>query len=84
MAWLQQVARGVTVVGAFSPAEVVAQIADADGLVGSCDPDLIKAGAKLRWIQSQAAGVEDCLAVPKVRDGGIILTNMQRVNGPKR
>ena len=82
VAWLQQVARGVTVVGAFSPAEVMAQIADADGLVGSCDPDLIKAGAKLRWIQSQAAGVEDCLAVPKVRDGGIILTNMQRVNGP--
>ena len=32
-------------------------------------------------IQSQAAGVEDCLAIPKVRDGGIILTNMQRVNG---
>src|SRR4029077_10300018 len=82
VAWLQQVARSVTVVGAFSPAEVMAQIADADGLVGSCDPDLIKAGAKLRWIQSQAAGVEDCLAVPKVRDGGIILTNMQRVNGP--
>ncbi len=57
------------------------QIVDADGLVGSCNPDVINAGAKLRWIQSQAAGVEDCLAIPKVRDGGIILTNMQRVNG---
>jgi phosphoglycerate dehydrogenase-like enzyme len=82
VAWLQEVAKDVTVVGARSRAEAMAQIADADGLIGSCNPDVIDAGAKLRWIQSQAAGVEDCLAVPKVRNGGIILTNMQRVNGP--
>jgi phosphoglycerate dehydrogenase-like enzyme len=48
----------------------------------NCDPDLINASAKLRWIQTQAAGVEDCVGIPKVRDGGIVLTNMQRVNGP--
>ncbi len=82
VAWFQEVAKDVTVVGARSHAEAVTQIVDADGLVGSCNPDVINAGAKLRWIQSQAAGVEDCLAIPKVRDGGIILTNMQRVNGP--
>ena len=81
-AWLQQVARGVTVVGAFSPAEVMAQIADGDGLVGSCDPDLIKGRRQAAVDIEPAAGVEDCLAVPKVRDGGVILTNMQRVNGP--
>jgi phosphoglycerate dehydrogenase-like enzyme len=81
-AWFQEVAKDVTVVGARSRAEAMAQIVDADGLVGGCDPDLINAGAKLRWIQSQAAGVEDCLAIPKVRNGGVILTNMQRVNGP--
>jgi len=81
VAWFQEVAKDVTVVGARSHVEAMAQIADADGLVGSCNPDVINAGAKLRWIQSQAAGVEDCLAIPKVRDGGIILTNMQRVNG---
>ena len=82
VAWLQQVAKDVTVVGARSHAEAMAQIVDADGLLGSCNADVINAGAKLRWIQSQAAGVEDCLAIPKVRNGGIILTNMQRVNGP--
>jgi len=80
--WLQEVAGDVTVVGARSRAEAMAQIADADGLIGSCNPDVISAGAVLRWIQTQAAGVEDCLAIPRVRDGGIILTNMQRVNGP--
>ena len=81
VAWFQEVAKDVTVVGARSLAEAMAQIADADGLVGSCNPEVINAGGKLRWIQTQAAGVEDCLAIPKMRDGGIILTNMQRVNG---
>jgi phosphoglycerate dehydrogenase-like enzyme len=81
-AWLQEVAKDVTVAGARNRAEAMAQIADADGLIGSCNPDVINAGAKLRWIQTQAAGVEDCLTIPKVRNGDIILTNMQRVNGP--
>ncbi len=81
-AWLQEIAKDVTVVGARSRAEEMAQITDADGLVGSCDPDVVNAGAKLRWIQTLAAGVEDCLAISKVHDGDILLTNMQRVNGP--
>jgi phosphoglycerate dehydrogenase-like enzyme len=82
VAWIQKVVEGVTVVGARNSAEAMAQIADADGLIGECIPDVIDAGAKLRWIQTQSAGVENCLTIPKVRDGSIILTNMQRVNGP--
>jgi phosphoglycerate dehydrogenase-like enzyme len=82
VAWLQDVAKEVTVVGAANRSEAMAQIADADGLIGSCNADVVNAGVKLRWIQTQAAGVEDCLAIAKVRNGGIILTNMQRVNGP--
>lgn len=81
-AWLQEIVKDVTVVGARSRAEEMAQIADADGLIGSCDPDVVNAGAKLRWIQTLAAGVEDCLVISKVHNGDIILTNMQRVNGP--
>src|SRR5579872_2554350 len=82
LAWLQQVAPGVSVVGARSRADAMAQVADADGLIGLCDADVINAGARLRWIQTLSAGVENCLAIPKVHNGGIILTNMQRVNGP--
>ncbi len=82
VAELQNVAKGVTVVGARSRREAMAQIANADGLIGNCIVDLINAGAALRWIQTQSAGVEDCVAIPKVHNGGIILTNMQRVNGP--
>jgi len=82
VAWLQEAAKGVTVVGAPTRREAIAQIADADGLIGNCVADLINAGAALRWIQTFSAGVEDCVAIPKVHNGGIILTNMQRVNGP--
>ena len=48
VAWFQQVAKDVTVVGARSHAEAIAQIVDADGLIGSCNPDVINAGVKLR------------------------------------
>lgn len=82
LAWLQEVAKGVTVVGAANRGQAIAQIADADGLIGSCNGDVINAGAELRWIQTRSAGVENCLAIPKVRRSDIILTNMQRANGP--
>ncbi len=82
LAELREVAKDVDVVGASGPSQAMAQITDADGLVGGCNPALVNAGAKLRWIQTLAAGVEDCLAIAKVHNGGIILTNMQRVNGP--
>jgi len=83
LAWLKEAAKDVTLVGAGSHAQAMAEIAGADGLIGgSCNADVINAGARLHWIQTQAAGVDDCLAIAKVRSGGIILTNMQRVNGP--
>jgi phosphoglycerate dehydrogenase-like enzyme len=81
-AWLQAAAKDATVVGVRSRADAMAQIADADGLIGTCNADVVAAGAELRWIQTQAAGVENCLVIPRVRNGDIILTNMQRVNGP--
>ena len=82
LAWLQEAAKGVTLVGAPTRREAKAQIADADGLIGNCVADVIDAGAALRWIQTFSAGVEDCVGIPKVHDGGVILTNMQRINGP--
>jgi phosphoglycerate dehydrogenase-like enzyme len=82
VAELQRAVKGVTVVGAPTRREAMAQIADADGLIGNCKVDVINAGVALRWIQTLSAGVEHCVAIPKVHNGGIILTNMQRVNGP--
>jgi phosphoglycerate dehydrogenase-like enzyme len=43
---------------------------------------VLAAGPRIRWIQTYSAGVERCVAIPAVRERGILLTNMQRVAGP--
>lgn len=81
LAWLQEEVKGVTLVPIRRPGEAPAAVADADAFVGVCQIPLIAAAKKLKWIQTQQAGVEDCLA-PNVKAGGIIVTNVQRLNGP--
>jgi len=64
--------------------EALAQAPDTDALVGFnpeiCAPQLLAAAAQLRWIESLAAGVENCLAVPGLRERGLLLTNMRAVD----
>lgn len=60
----------------------IQQASDADAVVGWCDARLLKAGPRIRWIQFLYAGVESCVSVPEVRDGTVLLTNMQRVQAP--
>ncbi len=66
--------------------EALAQVADADVLVGFnpeiCAPPLLSAARELRWIASLAAGVENCLAVPGLRERNLLLTNMRAVDAP--
>ena len=81
LAWFQEAAKGTTVVGARNPAEFKAALADADALIGTCRADVVAAGPKLRWVQTQGAGVEDCIPIPRVQSGAVLLTNMQRLNG---
>jgi phosphoglycerate dehydrogenase-like enzyme len=45
-----------------------------------CAPQLLSAATDLRWIESLAAGVENCLAVPGLRERGLLLTNMRAVD----
>jgi phosphoglycerate dehydrogenase-like enzyme len=70
----------VKLVGAHNPAEFLVQVRDADAVEGICTPEVINAGRQLRSIQTQGAGVEDCLAIPRVGDGQILLTNMRAVD----
>jgi len=81
LAWYQEAVKGVTLVPVRSGAEAMAAISDADAYLGTCQAGLLNAGKNLKWIHSQQAGVEDCLT-PKVREGNILLTNVQRLNGP--
>ena len=80
--FFKETVKGVELIPARNPREALASVADADALVGFCQANVVSAGAKLKWIHSQQTGVEDCLANPKVRDGSVLLTNTQRLNGP--
>ena len=71
----------VQIVGVRGPREAMAQLSDADALVGMCSPQLVANAPKLKWVQSQLAGVDDCIEVPRIQNGEILFTNMQRVNG---
>jgi phosphoglycerate dehydrogenase-like enzyme len=72
------------VVVAHNMAEALAQAPDTDVLIGFnpeiCAPKLLAAAKDLRWIASLAAGVENCLAVPGLRERGLLLTNMRAVD----
>ena len=59
-----------------------ANAADIDAVIGSCDPRLIAAGKSIQWVHVMFAGVEQCVAVPAVRERNILVTNMQRISGP--
>ncbi|MEQ1803119.1 MAG: D-2-hydroxyacid dehydrogenase [Gammaproteobacteria bacterium] len=83
LAPFQQVAPGVDFVAAKDEAEALALIADADALIGFCEPDIVAAGKRLKWIQLFTAGAGPCSAIQGVRERGIVVTNMQRISGPE-
>jgi len=67
-------------------ANVMQEIADADGFVGDIRPEEVRAGKKLKWVQSMSAGVENFLFLSgsnDLRDSNIVLTNNKIVQGPE-
>jgi phosphoglycerate dehydrogenase-like enzyme len=63
------------VVAAPGPALAEA-IADADGVyLGGLSRELFQAAKRLRWIQSQGAGVERIVSVPELVESDVVLTN---------
>ena len=79
---LRAAAPGVELLLAATAAEAVALAPEADAVLGLCTPEVLDAGTRIRWIQVYSAGVERCVALPAMRERGILLTNMQRVAGP--
>ena len=62
------------------------EIADADAYIGNISPELVKAGKKLRWVQTLSAGVEQVLhktGSDALAKSDIVLTNNQIVQGPE-
>lgn len=80
--YLQSSAPGVQFVVTDTIEAAIAEARDADAVIGWCDARLLQAGPRIRWIQFLYAGVESCISVAEVRDGTVLLTNMQRVQAP--
>jgi len=78
---LQSAASGVTVKAAGRD-ELRAEVADADALLGTASPELIRAGKKLKWVQTYSAGVERYLS-PELVNSDITLTNCKIIQGPE-
>ena len=64
---------------------LLAEIADADAILGTISPALVRAGKKLKWVQTFSAGVEPYLHLSptqELRDSNIVLTNAKILQGP--
>ncbi|MGI9293958.1 MAG: D-2-hydroxyacid dehydrogenase [Pseudomonadales bacterium] len=79
---LQQVSDDVQLVPVSEFDKLPAALQDADVLLGYCTPQVLQAGAQLRWIQTYSAGVDRCVGAPELQQNDQLLTNMQRVHGP--
>jgi phosphoglycerate dehydrogenase-like enzyme len=86
LAFLQPVAPGVELVVVDDAVHARKAVAGADALIGSqgfvCDPDLLAAGRRLRWLQAVSAGVEACGRAKAIAERHLVLTNMQRIAAP--
>lgn len=64
-----------------APDKVMAEIADADAIIGGINREQILAAKKLKWVQVNSAGVENYVSIPELRNSPIALTNMKIVQG---
>lgn len=72
----------VGVAGLRNFAGMSSVVEGADVLVGLCTPEIIARGTALKWIQLLNAGADSCATIPAVAERGILVTNLQRIQGP--
>ncbi|MCA9717859.1 MAG: D-2-hydroxyacid dehydrogenase [Myxococcales bacterium] len=81
LAELRAAAPKARVVPVDNAAQAMAEIADADALLGLVNPELLRAGAQLDWVQVYSAGV-DRYQFPELTERDIVLTNAKVIQGP--
>jgi len=79
---LQAVYPETKIIGVGTSAAAAAEAAGADAVIGFCSDHIVAAARDLVWVQIFGAGSERCLAVDKVGNGDILLTNMQKMSSP--
>lgn len=79
---LQAAAPGVEIVLVETEERLQREVSNAQVLLGTCAEEVLAQGPELHWIQVYSAGVDRCVDNPRLRQGGRILTNGQRVASP--
>ena len=79
---LQDVAGDVELVRVVSESEAIANAAGADAILGFCTQRILDAAPDAVWFQVFSAGVERCFTDDRIRDGDVMLTNMQKMSSP--
>lgn len=82
LAELKRVAPDIEFIPARTVEDAAKVVGEADGVVGYCSADIVKAGKNLRWIQVGHAGVDKDLSAELI-NSEIVLTNTQRLFGPQ-
>lgn len=77
---MQNVSPNVKVVSADRE-HMLEQVADADAIIGTIDPELFRAAKNLKWVQVYSAGVET-YRFPEFINSGVTLTNCKILQGP--
>lgn len=80
---IRGVAPDAEVVVVRDEAEAAAAVRGADVFIGWCSPEVVAAGASLRWIQIPSAGVEACAELDLLTQRDLLVTNAQRVYSPE-
>ncbi len=70
------------VVAIGSSGEAGRHLEGAAALIGYCVPELVASATELLWVQIYSAGAERCLAAERIRNGDVVLTNMQKMDAP--
>jgi len=80
---LSLVAPGDEIIPFVSTEEALAQVEEADAIIGTATPELLADGSKIRWVQVGGAGVERYLVIPRLASGEVLLTNGQKLASPE-
>lgn len=73
------------IVSANTNSEFLEVVPECEAIIGpSYDiAAIVRAGTKLKWIQSASAGVEGYVRVPELLESDIVLTNAKIIQGPE-
>lgn len=78
LAQVQAVSEGVEIVNAQSEAEAMDAISEAEAMYGRLTPALLAKAAKLKWLQTPMAGLENYM-YPELVDSPVVVSNMAKI-----